>query len=135
MNENFYKAKLINNPLLKRGRNDNRKINWAFFSNNNPRLEAQTLNNVKIGDIAGDGRLFSLDVIVANTGLEINLTTYLRLQEAFFVSRNLFNGGPTTGASTGSATISEFFNRFKRARSKLGNALARKELVKSKWMT
>ena len=132
INENFYKAKLINNPLLKRGRNDNRKINWSFFSNNNPRLEAQTLNNVKIGDIAGDGRLFSLDVIVANTGLEINLATYLRLQEAFFVSRNLFNGGPTTGSSTGSATVSEFFNRFKKGSKQIRKCISSERISKIK---
>ena len=83
INENFYKAKLINNPLLKRGRNDNRKINWSFFSNNNPRLEAQTLNNVKIVD--------QQQLVNSLIGL-------------------------------------------KRALNKLGNALARRELVKSKWM-
>ena len=88
--------------------------------------------NVKIGDIAGEGRLFSLDVIVANTGLEINLATYLRLQEAFFVSRNLFNGGPTTGSATGSATVSEFFNRFKKGSKQIRKCISSERISKIK---
>ena len=82
----------MNNPLLKRGRGDNRKINLNFFSGNIPRLENQSIKKVTVSDVSIGGRLLSLDEISLNTGLDFNLATYLRLQEAFFPSRGAFRG-------------------------------------------
>ena len=87
-NDNFSKMFLLNNPLIKRGRNDNRTINLQFFSRNLPLIavESESLSIIKIEQIAVNGRLLSLDEIVANTGIEFSLATYLRLQEAFFTT-------------------------------------------------
>ena len=91
-NDNLNKSLLVNNPLLKRGRGDNRKINLNFFLGNISRLENQSINKVTVSDVSIGGRLLSLDEISLNTGLHFNLATYLRLQEAFFLSRGAFRG-------------------------------------------
>ena len=88
-NDNFKKSYIVNNPLIKRGRADTRKITCNLFSGNNPALNAQSISKIKVSDIATDNRLLSLDDISLNTGLPINLVTYLRLQEAFFASSKL----------------------------------------------
>ena len=111
-NENVIKSLLVNNPLLKRGRGDNRKINLNFFSGNLPRLEDQSINKVTISDVFTGGRLLSLDEISLNTGLDFNLATYLRLQECFFVSRA--NLRAPTKSDGSSLSVAEFFNRFKK---------------------
>ena len=111
-NENISKSLLVNNPLLKRGRGDNRRINLNFFSGNLPRLEEQSINKIVISDVSTGGRLLSLDEISLNTGLDFNLATYLRLQECFFNSRAAFRA--TNNSDGSSLSVTEFFNRFKR---------------------
>ena len=111
-NDNFRKSYLINNPLLKMSRGNPRNLNLNLFYGNTPRLTAQTLCSLKVNDISLEGRLVSLDEISTNTGLEFNLVTYLRLQEALFTSRNQYVDNRVTDGS--SKSVTEFINRFKK---------------------
>ena len=113
----------MNNPLLKRGRGDKRKINLNFFSGNIPRLENQSINKVTISNVSTGGQLLSLDEILLNTGLDFNLATYLRLQESFFASRAAFRAPNNSDGS--SLSVSEFFKGFKK-----GSKAIRKVLCK-----
>ena len=111
-NDNFCKSFLINNPLLKRGRVDNSRVNIGFFSSNIPRLEEQSIVNIKINEISHGGRLLSLDEISLNTGMAISLATYLKLQKSFFASRKLLVR--PTNSDGSSFSLSDFFSRFKK---------------------
>ena len=129
-NDNFSKMFLLNNPLIKRGRNDNRTINMQFFSRNLPLLAEVPLSTIKIEQIALNGRLLSLDEIVANTGIEFSLATYLRLQEAFFTTRQLF---VPTRISDGSATsVENFLKQFKKGSKSIRRILTYKKTYKLK---
>ena len=120
-NDNFKKSYIVNNPLIKRGRADTRKITCNLFSGNNPALNAQSISKIKVSDIATDNRLLSLDDISLNTGLPINLVTYLRLQEAFFASSKLFNEPRSNNGS--SLSVNEFFVRFRKGSKQIRNIL------------
>ena len=111
-NDNLCKSFLINNPLLKRGRVDNSRLNIGFFSSNIPRLDEQSIVNIKINEISHGGRLLSLDEISLNTGMAFSLATYLRLQESFFASRKLLVRPNNSDGS--SLSLSDFFSRFKK---------------------
>ena len=120
-NDNFKKSFLINNPLIKRGIADTRKISAGFFSGNNPALDEQSISKITILDIGIGNRLLSLDEISLNTGLDLNLVTYLRLQEAFFASRKLFDKQrPNDGTSV---SVNEFFARFKKGSKQIRKIL------------
>ena len=93
-------------------RGNPRNLNLNLFYGNTPRLTAQTLCSLKVNDISLEGRLVSLDKISTNTGLEFNLVTYLRLQEALFTSRNQYVDNRVTDGS--SKSVTEFINRFKK---------------------
>ena len=47
-----------------------------FFQTNLPPINIADLNKIKMNQIAHNGRLLSLDDIVANTGIEFSLATY-----------------------------------------------------------
>ena len=127
-NDNFSKMYLANNPLIKRGRNDNRLINSQFFSANRPLISAFSLNSIRIDQIATRGHLFSLDVMVANTGIEFSLASYLRLQEAFFSTRHIF---APARLSDGTATlINNFLKQFKKGSKPIRNILLGKKISK-----
>ena len=76
-NNNCEKALILNNPVIKRGRNDNQLINENFFSTNLPPINMADLNHVKLNQLVINGRLLSLDDITANTGIDFSLATYL----------------------------------------------------------
>ena len=65
-----------------------------------------------MNQIAHNGRLLSLDDIVANTGIEFSLATYLRLQEAFHASRPLIT--PSRDSDGSGVALENFFRRFKK---------------------
>ena len=112
INNNCEKSLVLNNPVIKRGRNDNRTINENFFSTNLPPINIADLNKIKMNQIAHNGRLLSLDDIVANTGIEFSLATYLRLQEAFHASRPLIT--PSRDSDGSGVALENFFRRFKK---------------------
>ena len=111
-NDNFCKSFLINNPLLKRGRVDNSRVNIGLFSSKIPLIEEQSIVNIKINEISQGGRLLSLDEISLKTGMAISLATYLRLQESFFASHKLLVR--PTNSDGSSLSLSDFFSRFKK---------------------
>ena len=99
-NDNFSKSFLLNNPSMTISRYDTRPINFNFLTSSVPLIERQTVCQLRIDQIAFNGRLLSIDEITANTGLHINLLFYLRLQTAFHTSAySRTNGANGDGSS------------------------------------
>ena len=70
------------------------------------------VNQLKLNQLVTNGRLLSLDVITANTGIDFSLATYLRLQEACHVSRTPLTPGRDSDGSA--LSLDNFFRRFKK---------------------
>ena len=107
-NNNFSKSFLLNNPSMTISRYDTRPINFNFLTSSVPLIERQTVCQLRIDQIAFNGRLLSIDEITANTGLHINLLFYLRLHTAFHTSAY------STAGALKNGTRHDFFCLFRR---------------------
>ena len=109
---NFEKSYILNNPVIKRGRGDQRRLDLNFFSHNVPPLNEAVLSRVKISDIMVNGALKTLDEINFNDNLHISLLTYLRLSEALqtYKRDNRVNIKPWHKATS----LHDFLVRFKK---------------------
>ena len=125
-NNNCEKALILNNPAIKRGRNDNRLINENFFSTNLPPINMADVNQLKLNQLVTNGRLLSLDVITANTGIDFSLATYLRLQEACHVSRTPLTPGRDSDGSA--ISLDNFFMRFKKGSKQIRKIMMAEKL-------
>ena len=123
LENNFDLSFLLNNPVLKRGFGDNRKIDLNFFSQNIPEIPAAVLARVKISDIAVGGVLKSLDEINNEANIPFSLATYMRLGEAL----RTFNRGRLglRGARIHSDSMHDFLVRFKKGSRPVRNILTK----------
>ena len=121
-NNNFAKALILNNPLISVSREDKRLLNNNFFSRNMPHLGEQIICHVRLDQVANNGRLLSLDEITANTGINVNLVFYLRLQTAYYTAGNARNN--TANGDGSSLTLSNFFKRFRKGSKQIRNILS-----------
>ena len=111
-NDNFAKSFLLNNPSMSRSRHDRLPVNLNFFSGNIPANEFPLLSKIKLEQILQNGRLASLDNIITNTGIHINLILYLRLQAALYTAGNILGENRATDGSK--TSLSNFLKRFKK---------------------
>ena len=111
-NDNFSKSFLLNNPSMTISRYDTRPINFNFLTSSVPLIERQAVCQLRIDQIALNGRLLSIDEITANTGLHINLLFYLRLQTAFHTSAYSRTNGDNGDGS--SISLQNFLKRFRK---------------------
>ena len=91
-NNNLSKSFILNNPLLHISRDLKRPLDFNFFRTTLPHQDLDLVCKITLDQIAGNGRLLSMDDISANTGLNINLLFYLRLETAFFTTRTYWGG-------------------------------------------
>ena len=61
----------------------------VFFTNHIPAIDTHLVCKISIENISQNNRLLSIDEITANTGINLNLLLYLRLQTAFHTSQNM----------------------------------------------
>ena len=122
LNDNFSKSLLLNNPLLTISREDRRPLGINFFANSIPDIELSSVWSISIDQIASNNRLLSLDEITANTRVNFNLISYLRLQSALHSLQNrTFNNRPTDGSSI---SVSNFFKRFRKGSRQIRSILS-----------
>ena len=124
-NDNFSRSFLLNNPLINISIHDNRILNWEFLVRNFPAQDISQLCRVCLDNISSNGRLLSLDEISANTGLNLNLMSYLRLQTAFHTTRKQWRGNRYCDGSA--TTIENFLTRFRKGSRPIRNILSRKK--------
>ena len=110
-NDNFAKSFLLNNPSMSRSRHDRLPVNHNFFSGNIPVNEIPLLSKIKLEQILQNGRLASLDNIITNTGIHINLILYLRLQAALYTAGNILGENRATDGSK--TSLSNFLKKLK----------------------
>ena len=127
-NDNLNSMCILNNPLFKRGRRDNRGLDSQFFEHNGGNVDMTAVARIQINQLAPNGRLLSLDEIEDNTGIIFSLATYLRLQEAFFEARKLFGPGRITDGS--SISVENFFRRFKKGSKQIRLVLSHFQVTK-----
>jgi hypothetical protein len=90
--KNYLKAHIFNNPLFRRGRDDERVICENFFGRNYDRDDLLKIALLKFEDFFVRGRAKSLDNLVLDTGIHFNLNTYLRIHESLqFYSNKVRN--------------------------------------------
>ena len=121
-NNNFAKALILNNPLISVSREDKRLLNNNFFTRNIPHLGAKIICHIRLDQVANNSRLLSLDEITANTGINVNLVFYLRLQTAYYTAGNARNNA--TNGDGSSLTLSNFFKRFRKGSKQIRNILS-----------
>ena len=124
-NENFSKSFLLNNPLINISIHDNRLLNWEFLARTFQAQDLSRLCRVGLDSISSNGRLLSLDEISANTGLNLNLMSYLRLQTAFHTTRKQWGGNRYSDGSA--ITIENFLTRFRKGSRPIRNILSGKK--------
>ena len=121
-NDNFTKSYLLNNPSITRSRHDKLPININFFAGNIPNNELHLVSQISLEQISENGRLLSLDNIAANTGLNINLVLYLRLQAALHTAATITgNNRVTDGSKT---SLSNFLKRFKKGSRQIRDTIS-----------
>ena len=82
--------------------------------------------HVKLNQLVTNGRLLSLDVITANTGIDFSLATYLRLQEACHASRSPLTPGRDSDGSA--ISLDNFFRRFKKGSKQIRKIMMAEKL-------
>ena len=121
-NDNFSRSLLLNNPSITISQNNKRLLNMAFFTNHIPAIDTHLVCKISIENISQNNRLLSIDEITANTGINLNLILYLRLQTAFHTSQNMRRADR---ASDGSAiSLLAFFKRFRKGSRTIQNVLS-----------
>ena len=120
-NDNYKWGLLLNNPLIKRGRFDNSKLNANFFAQNPP-LDMRKVAKLTFRDVFRDGNMRSLWEINTDLDLGLNLITYMRLGQACL---NFFNS-LKVGRNNNNSTISlwNFLKSFKKGSKQLRNILS-----------
>jgi exonuclease III len=108
--DNFNKSFILNNPVIRRSREDERKLTLSFF-NQTPGLNPTVLATVRFSDLFENGSMKSLLDINENFNLGLNLLTYMRLGTSltnFF--RSLKRNRETDSTCLG---VEHFLLRFK----------------------
>ncbi len=110
-NNNIDKATILNNPLIKTSRLDNRPLNIAYFRQN-PQLNTDQLAKTRISDLWHDNHIRDINTIRHITNLNISPLTYMRLTLSL---NHLFSTLKKIGPNDGTATkIENFLQRFKK---------------------
>jgi hypothetical protein len=89
-NENYKKSLILNNPIFKRGRNDNGILCNNFFRLENTFEQLEKIAKLKFEDFFNQaGAPRSLQEINLDFNIDLSLATYMRLHEAlqFYVSK------------------------------------------------
>ena len=72
-NNNLSKSFILNNPLLHISRDLKRPLDFNFFRTTLPHQDLDLVCKITLDQIAGNGRLLSMDDISANTGTGLNI--------------------------------------------------------------
>ena len=121
-NDNFSRSLLLNNPSITISQNNKRLLNMAFFTNHIPAIDTHLVCKISIENISQNNRLLSIDEITANTGINLNLLLYLRLQTAFHTSQNMRRADRVSDGSA--ISLLSFFKRFRKGSRTVRNVLS-----------
>ena len=119
-NNNYLVSNVLNNPLIKRNRNDPGKINCRFLEQQPP-IDLVKFGKLRVSDFFEPDGLKTLIDINTEYDLNINVLTYLRLGGAltFFKATNRQNG-----ANDGSCIdVRNFLQRFKKGSKQIRKVL------------
>jgi len=108
--KNVLKSNILHNPILHQSINNKSVFQERSFGAD-PDLRA-ALAGLKVCDLSTDLNLKSLDTLELDTGLHINLVTYLRLEAAFFALRMRYRSRLESNATP--LSTEEFFRSFKK---------------------
>jgi exonuclease III len=80
--DNFRSSFVLNNPIVRRGDNQNRMLDIDFFNNCGVNNDELTLGKLVFSDLVSNNTFKSYADITANTGINLNLVLYFRLRHA-----------------------------------------------------
>jgi len=125
---NHRKMSLINNPVLVRGRDDDRMLNMNFFRQNPP-IELREITSIRYEDLVTiEGRIRPYPQFNVRTDITLTPGLYLRLANAclhFETTRNKCN------IRNECITLQSFWAKFKKGSKKYREYMSNKDQTKS----